>query len=58
MRFRNQTTEKGWKKYLDKPDKNGLHRCVYCGHMTKYQGSCRQCGEAEDAHLGLGLYAE
>jgi rubrerythrin len=50
--FRRQSKEKNWQQYIDKPDKQGLYRCVYCGAPIKYQGSCDICGHAEDEALG------
>jgi len=56
--FRTHTKEKNWIQYLDKSDNDGYYRCVYCGHKIKYSGTCRTCGDAEDAHLQQGYYPE
>jgi len=37
---------------MKKPEKKDKYRCVYCGVLIKYEGSCDACGEKEDIALG------
>ena len=50
--MKKEIKEKNWKKYINKSDKNGDYRCVYCGKPISYQGSCDVCGYIEDKALG------